>query len=77
MSERSSNKGSYREAGWVGRLLAGRALRRVGFWATVVLPFAALGILAVQPRGWLSLLGAVFLVNGLAVVVGHCYGREC
>jgi hypothetical protein len=70
--------GTYHEAAVsTGRLLAGRVFRRVGFWATVTLPFVALGLLAVQPRGWLPLLLAAFFLNGVSLFAGHCYSRDC
>lgn len=60
-----------------GRALVGHVFRRTGFWATVTLPLIAIGLLAVQPSGWLPLLVAVFLLNGVALFAGHCYSREC
>lgn len=69
---------TYRERGVsAGRLLARGALTRAGFWGTVTLPFVAVGILITQPPGWLPLLFAVFLLNGVAVFAGHCYSRDC
>lgn len=60
-----------------GRAIVGHVFRRAGFWGTVTLPLIALGLLAVQPSGWLPLLVAVFLLNGVALFAGHCYSREC
>jgi hypothetical protein len=69
---------TYRNRGRsAGRALVGHVFRRVGFWATVTLPLIAIGLLAVQPSGWLPLLVAVFLLNGVALFAGHCYSREC
>lgn len=73
-----NRNGTYFDRGRsVGRIVVGRVFRATGFWATVTLPFLALGLLAVQPRGWLPLLIAVFLLNGVALFAGHCYSREC
>jgi hypothetical protein len=70
--------GTYHEAAIsTGRLLAGRAFRRTGFWAAVGLPFVAVGLVAIQPHGWLPLLAAVFCINLVALLTGHCYDREC
>jgi hypothetical protein len=59
------------------RLVVGGILRRAGFWGTVGLPFVALGVLLTQPPGWVSMLLAVLLLNGFAVLAGHCHNREC
>lgn len=58
-------------------LVASRLLEAGGFWSAVVLPFVAVGLLAVQPSGWEPLLVAVFVANAVAVLAGHCHGREC
>lgn len=81
MAQANGSEGTdrtHRERGVsAGRQVAGHAVRRAGFWGTVGLPFLAVGILLAQPHGWLPLLVAVFLLNGIAVLAGHCYSREC
>lgn len=54
-----------------------RVLQPVGFWSAVLLPFFAIGLLAVRPDGWVPMVAAAFLVNVGALVAGHCHGVDC
>ena len=54
-----------------------RLVQAVAFWAAVLLPFFALGLLASgieTALGWVALVGVV-LTNVLALFVGHGYRR--
>lgn len=54
-----------------------RLLEFAGFWTAVLLPVAAVGVLLVRPQGWVAVAAGLFVLHGLAVVVGHCHGLEC
>jgi hypothetical protein len=61
----------------VPKLLA-QPIRRVSFWAAIVLPFMHLSLLTVglDSRSMLIAFGTLVVLNVLALYVGHQYGRE-
>lgn len=75
--------GAETRPGRLGRLAATATaalawvLEAAGFWTAVLVPVAAVGLLVLQPEGWLPLAAGLFALDGLAVVVGHCHGVEC
>ena len=62
---------------WVERRAVSE-LRRVAFWAAVVLPFAVLAVLATgleSTTDW-WLFGALVASNAVSLYVGHTYQSE-
>ena len=54
-----------------------RLVQAVAFWAAVILPFFALGLLASgleTALGWIALVG-LLIMNVVALIVGHGYRR--
>ncbi len=51
---------------------------RVGFWTAVAFPAVYVGVYALETVATVPdlLLVSAFLLNGLALIVGHTYGRD-
>jgi len=60
-----------------GHWRAVRLLEGASFWGAVVLPVVAVGLLVIQPAGWVPRLAGVFAANVVCALAGHCHGLDC